>query len=151
MTILDELHSATIWSKEYDFGHSLSSIYLMLHHISLRSVQNILINVLMHDVQFRVWMSNGTSTIHHETGSGWFCRPLILFFFYWKSPVCHKKVRLKDHISFSKPNTSYTATWLFQKSHTPYFSKCEIQTDIWIRYAEAVTHLWHAYFWQLFF
>ena len=46
MITLDELHSATIWSKEYDFGHSMSIIYFVLHHISLRSVQNILIRVL---------------------------------------------------------------------------------------------------------
>ena len=75
MTILDELYSTTIWSKEYDFGHSLACVYLMLHHISLKSVLYILINVLLHDIQFYVCMSNSVSAIHRETGSGWFCCP----------------------------------------------------------------------------
>ena len=70
MTIFDEFHTATIWSKEYDFGQSLSSIYLMFHHISLRSGHTLLIRVHVHHGKFHVWTSDHASVIHHNGVDG---------------------------------------------------------------------------------
>ena len=65
-------HPATIWSKEYDFSHSMSGIF-MLHYIGLRSIQNILISVLMHHRKLCEWTSNHACVIQRKTGNGWFC------------------------------------------------------------------------------